>query len=58
VVKAHRQLDTAPLIPLAIRKVDRVLAENSELNELWLENEVDYPAWKAGVLDLRSRLGG
>lgn len=57
-VAAHRQLDPASLVPLAIAKIDRVLAEHSELNELWKENDADYPAWRAGVDDLRLRLGG
>ena len=57
-VAAHRQLDPSPLIQKALQRVNRVLAKHSELHELWLENETLYPAWRAGVLDLRSRLGG
>ena len=40
------------------RLIDRVLASQSELNELWEENDEEYPEWKAGVLELRKRLGG
>ena len=32
------------------------LAEGSELNDLWAENEDDYSAWKAGVEQLIQRL--
>ncbi len=27
----------------------RVLGEDSELNELWAENEDDYPTWKSNI---------
>jgi len=27
----------------------RVVADKSELNELWLENKEDYPKWKANI---------
>ena len=57
-VGGHSQLNPTPLVPLALAKIDRVLAEHSELDELWKENETDYPAWRAAVQDLRSRLGG
>ncbi len=51
-------LDPSRHLQAAVQKVDRVLAEHSELDELWKENEGDYPQWRASVLDLRSRLGG
>jgi hypothetical protein len=58
-VGAHRRrLDVTRLLPIAITKIDRVLAVHSELDELWKENETDYPSWRAGVDDLRSRLAG
>ena len=57
-VGAHRRLDVTALLPVAVAKVNRVLAAHSELDELWKENEVDYPSWRAGVDDLRSRLAG
>ena len=56
-VTSHRRLDATPLLPVAIAKIDRVLAQHSELDELWKENESDYPSWRSGVDDLRSRLG-
>ena len=57
-VAAQRHLDPSPLMQKALQNVNRVLGKSSELHQLWLENETDYPAWRAGVLDLRSRLGG
>jgi hypothetical protein len=44
------QLDAA----LALAAVDRVLAEESELRELWAD--VDDDAWMEGVQDLHRRL--
>ncbi len=51
-----------PSVSLADLKADAVVAlkkiitDNSELHELWMENEEDYPEWKAGVEKLISRL--
>jgi hypothetical protein len=39
----------------AIKAVDAVL-NDSELKELWEENEEDYPKWVAVVNDLKSRI--
>jgi hypothetical protein len=36
----------------------RVLSEESELNELWLENEEDYPTWKVNIESILSNLNG
>jgi hypothetical protein len=44
----------AELIPVAIRAVDRVVADDSELAELWAEG--DDPAWLKATDDLRERL--
>ena len=49
---AHR------LAPLAAQRVERVLGQHSELNDLWKENDEEYPEWRAYVLDLRRRLNG
>jgi hypothetical protein len=45
------QLDAA----LALSAVDRVLAEKSELREMWMDGG---DAWMEGVQDLRRRLTG
>lgn len=40
----------------AIKAVQQVLAKNSELNELWEENEELYPLWRQGLEELIERL--
>jgi len=55
-VDAHRALDTSPLVPLALQALDRVLGQESELRELWEENDEEFPNWEASVQDLRARL--
>lgn len=47
------------LIPLALRAVARLTADNSELNELWAEGGgEDTLAWQTQMADLVSRLEG
>ena len=55
-VATHGRLDPEPLLSTAIAKLERVLAKNSELDELWRESADDYPTWLAGVDDLKARL--
>lgn len=52
----HPQLNLADLKPAARKALARVIGEDSELNELWQENEEDYPAWRNGVEALINRL--
>lgn len=33
-----------------------VLSEQSELNELWQENHMEYPNWRANVEEMMARL--
>jgi len=40
----------------AITALKKVISGNSELNELWEENDEDYPEWRAGVDKLISSL--
>jgi hypothetical protein len=40
----------------AIKALHQVLSENCELNELWAENEDDYPMWRQGIEELIERL--
>ena len=54
-VEAVKLQPAASLVAMAIRAIDRVLAEPSELVELWQEAD-EYDAWKEGVLGLRARL--
>ncbi len=57
-IDSHKDMDVSSLATKAVGMLDRVLAENSELKELWEENEEDYPKWLADVTDLRKRLAG
>ncbi len=43
------------LVPLAVRALDRILAPNSELRELWEESE-EFADWQSEVDGLRSKL--
>lgn len=52
----HKNSDISKLIPIAITKVQRVIAEKSELNELWAENKEDYAAWRKDVNQLHDLL--
>ena len=44
------------LVPWAISALQSLTGEHSELNDLWRENEADYPQWLAHVVQLRDRL--
>lgn len=44
------------LVPEALRALERILAPDSELRELWEETE-DYEDWCADVARLRSHVG-
>lgn len=52
----QKDLKVEDLKPLAIKSLQKVLGEHSELNELWSENEELYPKWKQTLLDLIERL--
>jgi len=49
---------TPDLIAKACRSLDRVMAPNSELAELWSESEADGAAWRESIARLRQRLDG
>lgn len=55
-LERHPAVNLAPLRETAVAALRRVLADDSELNELWMENETDYPAWRQGVEQLLQRL--
>jgi hypothetical protein len=57
-VQRNRALNLASLKVPAVTAVRRVLAEGSELKQLWAEHEKDYPTWRAGAESLASRLAG
>jgi len=51
-VDDHKNIDVKSLVPEAIMKLARVLAEDSEIRELWEENEELFPKWLKDVEDL------
>lgn len=55
-VQAHKSLDVTSLVPIAIRKIDWVLDDGSELRELWQENAADYSGWHENVSALKAKL--
>lgn len=54
-VEAHAHLDFEPLLPVARKVIERVVADNSELAACWAESEF-ASEWRAAIEDLRSRL--
>ena len=54
-VAAHPQTVPAALAQKAHAALDRILAQPSELLELWEESE-DFEAWKSTVTELKSRI--
>ncbi|MEZ0612113.1 DUF4259 domain-containing protein [Fibrella sp. WM1] len=52
----HSNVDFSDLKEKAVKALNRVLDDDSELNELWAENESEYPAWRQSIEDLIERL--
>lgn len=52
----HPDMDFSDLRKKAVLALNRILADDSELKELWEENEEDYPSWKQGIEQLIQRL--
>jgi len=52
----HPELNFSDLRDKAVQALQKVLDDNSELNELWAENEEDYPTWRQGIEQLIQRL--
>ena|SRR5271165_7102917 len=57
-VQRNRNLNVASIKALAVAAIGRVLADESELRDLWAENAKDYPAWRGGLESLATRLDG
>jgi len=53
-VEAHPLKPSAALLTRGISAIDRILGEDSELEQLWEESDGD--AWRKTVADLRTRL--
>jgi hypothetical protein len=56
IVAANKDMPLDGLKANAVQALQKVIGENSELNELWSENEDDYPKWRQNILDLMKRL--
>lgn len=56
-VAAHKLKPSAALLKRASAAIDRILGEDSELRDLWEEDEGEAEKWRAAVEDLRRRLG-
>lgn len=54
--KLRPNLKVEHLKPLAVKALKKVISEDSELNELWSENEELYPKWKNNIEELIKRL--
>jgi hypothetical protein len=52
----HKDLEVEDLKLIAVSALKKVIDENSELNELWVENQELYPKWKQNILDIIHRL--
>ncbi|PHV09728.1 DUF4259 domain-containing protein [Chitinimonas sp. BJB300] len=53
---SNADIDAVSLVPHAVDGIDRVLAADSELHEVWEENEAHYPKWRQSLLNLRNEL--
>ena len=52
----HKDLNVLPLLPDAIAGVGRVMQPDSELHELWEDNEEMYDRWRDQTRDLLRQL--
>ena len=52
----NSSLDATARLVLALRAIDRVMSPDSELFQLWSEDQRQFEEWKAEIDDLRHRL--
>jgi hypothetical protein len=52
----HPDIDLSSLKVETVQALQKVLGKDSDLNELWAENEDLYPAWRQGIEHLIHRL--
>lgn len=55
-VEKNKDLKVDDLTSDAVKALQKVMGDNSELNELWSENEELYPKWKENIEQLIERL--
>lgn len=54
-VAKHTHLNSAPLFPVAVASLTKILSDNSELKELWEDSE-DFASWKDDVSEIVAAL--
>jgi hypothetical protein len=54
--QSNQHLNALELRAHAVKALQAVLTDNSELNELWHENEEEYPNWRQNIVELMERL--
>lgn len=54
--RSQKSLDFSFLRQKAVKAIDAVLSDHSELRELWEENEELYGAWREDKLSMQKRL--
>lgn len=54
--RSLKNLDFTALKPKAVEVIAAVLADNSELKELWAENKELYDAWREDKIAIQERL--
>lgn len=54
-LKAHHDDDIQELHQMALRAIERITSEDSELNELWQESD-EYDDWLADIKQLKDAL--
>jgi hypothetical protein len=52
----HPEQNLVDLKAKAVSALARILGENSEINELWAENDEEYFTWREGIQQLIGRL--
>lgn len=54
-VETHKLQPSSTLVQKAHLVIEQIIAENSELKELWQESE-EYTAWLASITELKNRV--
>lgn len=55
-IEKHKMLDVMDLKTNAVKALEIVMSDHSELNELWSDNAELYPKWRGNIQDLIDRL--
>ena len=55
-LRSQKYLDFSSLKHKAVKAIDAILSDDSELKALWEENEKLYEAWKEDKLSIQKRL--